>query len=72
MIKVLAEQPDFSLDANKILALLGEMGPVATDALPVVRRILEKPTGWDITRIIASNTWVQIAPGTAVPSVVAR
>ena len=52
--------------------MLGQMGPDATEALPAVRKILEEPTGATITRMIASNTWAQISPGTPVPAIVKR
>jgi RNA polymerase sigma factor (sigma-70 family) len=72
LIKVLPARAEFVPDENKILNILGEIGPRATDALPAVRQILERPTGATITRITASNTWTRIAPGTPVPAMMAR
>jgi hypothetical protein len=70
LIKVLPEREDFFPDVNRVLKMLGQMGPDATEALPAVRKILEEPTGTTITRMIASNTWAQISPGTPVPAIV--
>src|SRR5215831_5030748 len=67
LIKVLPARSEFTPDENRILEILGEIGPGATDALPAIRKILQRPTGATITRIVASNTWVRIAPGTQVP-----
>jgi HEAT repeat protein len=72
LIKVLPERADFFPDQNRILNIFGQMGPSASDALPAIRQILERPTGVTLTRIIASNTWAQIAPGTPIPSINTR
>ena len=72
MIKLLSERADFHPDANAILNIFGQMGPNAAEALPAVRAILEKNTGVNITRMIASNVWTQIDPGSTVPSIVVR
>jgi len=71
-IKVLPECEHFYGGETRILNFFGQMGPRASDALPAIREILEKPTGSALTRIIASNTWAQIAPGTPIPSIHTR
>jgi RNA polymerase sigma factor (sigma-70 family) len=67
LLKVLPERENFYPDVDRILTMLGQMGPDATEALPALRKILQEPNGTTITRVIASNTWAQISPGTPVP-----